>query len=147
MRPRPALLGMNNPISSDQRLALWPAPEGCTGWRIWKMLNERTGATRSQYTKRFLRLNACSDRVWSRPSRERVAELLTQLRGHEVVVFGESVRRALGIPKELMLPHRDEVHDITWRQLPHPSGRCLWYNDDLNSALASKLLADLYNGE
>jgi hypothetical protein len=141
---RPVLLGMNNPLSSEPKHALYPSPPGCTGWRIWNMLNEKTGCSKSQYLRAFDRRNLVSGRVWSRGEAAEAARVFTdEMVGREVVVLGEEPRRALGLDK--LLIHPQVVFGVTWRQLPHPSGRNPWYNDADCRALAATLLAELYN--
>ena len=141
----PILLGMNNPISSDPCHALFPSPEGCTGPRIWEMLHARTGASRSQYLHYFDRRNLVPGEVWSAAqAREHAAVFLRQVRdtGRTVVVLGAEPRDALKLPPLLVKPlHRDGV---IWRQLPHPSGRNLWYNAPGNREMAELLLEELY---
>jgi hypothetical protein len=136
---------MNNPLSSDPRHALYPHPVGCTGWRIWQMLRSRTGATRDQYLETFDRRNLLCARSWSASeARAAAQQALTELRGCVVVVLGEQTREALGHPRRPhVLPHRDDG-GTEWRYLPHPSGRCRWYNDPVSRTMVSLLLEELY---
>lgn len=144
---RPILLGMNNPLSSNPRHALFPHPPGCTGWRIWQMLRDFCDeeVTRAQYIAAFDRRNLVDDKVWDRgKALDGVDRLIAAVRRRTVVVFGEAPRVALRLPKLLM--HPQIIDGVTWRQLPHPSGRCRWYNDPENRAVAGALLAELYHG-
>lgn len=143
---RPVLLGMNNPLSSDQRHALFPHPPGCTGHRIYELLRTRVpGVTRRQYLDAFDRRNLVAGVAWRMDlARENGARLRQELAGRHILVFGEEPRRALDLPKSLVHP-LVELDGTTWRQLPHPSGRNLWYNDEKNRALAAALLAELYH--
>lgn len=137
------LLGMNNPLRVDPEFALYPAPVNCTGWRLWKMLNARTGALKHEYLGAFERRNLVPLLTWSPRAARAHAELLKdQLRGREVIVLGAETRRALGLPELLVLPQT--IGETTWRQLPHPSGRCHWYNDPGNRAVAELLLEEMY---
>lgn len=141
---RPVLLGMNNPLSSDPEHALYPHPPGCTGWRLWDMLQERVpGVTRGQYLRAFDRRNLVDGRSWSREqARTRAESLVLEMRGREVVVLGEDPRSALGLPKLLIEPQ--ELWGATWRQIPHPSGRNLWYNEPEHRLMVAVLLEQLY---
>lgn len=141
---RAVILGMNNPLSPRPEHALFPYPPGCTGYRIWRLLQTlRPDVMRSQYLSGFDRMNMIDGREWSdAEARRRVPEVLSRCRGRVVLVLGEGPRRALGLRKELILPQEHE--GATWRQLPHPSGRCHWYNDPECAALAASLLRDLY---
>lgn len=107
------------------------------------MLNEKTGASKSQYLRAFERRNLVDGKRWDRGIAAAAAEkLFGAMQGREVVVFGEEPRRMLGLPK--LLIHPVLLRGVTWRQLPHPSGRCLWYNDPDCRALVAALLAELY---
>lgn len=146
---RPLLLGMNNPISSDPEYDLYPYPEGCTGWRIWKMLPE--GTTRQQYLRAFDRRNLLRRRDWDPKAAQTAAvELLPELRGRVVVVLGTQVRAALGLlesePLSVHTFEEGEDHFL-WVAFPHPSGRNRWFNSKENYTRASELLTRLFRGE
>lgn len=138
------LLGMNNPLSERPGMALWPDPPGCTGWRIWKMLNDaRPDVSPSMYRTGFERRNMLDSKEWDRSAAQAYSNTLRiGLRGREVVVFGEEVRRVVGLAKVII--HPQTVEGVVWRCLPHPSGRCLWYNDPACRMLAGLLLAEMY---
>jgi hypothetical protein len=141
---RPVLLAMNNPVSSRPEHALVPYPPGCTGWRILEMLRERLpDVTKSQYLEAFDRRNLVDGKEWlPGEARDRAVEVIQELRGREVVVLGAATRKIIGLPE--LLVHPLQWKGATWRQLPHPSGRNLWYNDRTCRMLASCLLAELY---
>ncbi len=122
---KPVLLGLDNPHPTE---ALAPWPPNCSGWRLWKMLNERTGATPEEYEQAFDRRNI---KTHSLPGE-----------GQVVVVLGEEVRKALGLPKVLI--HPVQMMGLTFRQVPHPSGRTLFYNDPVQRQLVAMLLEELY---
>lgn len=140
---RPVLLGMNNPISSRPEYALWPDPPNCTGWRLWKLLEARTGATQDQYLAAFDRRNLLPGKIWegTRPAREAAAKMLPDLAGRTVVLLGQPVREAFAIPRVLI--HPQVLHSVTWRQLPHPSGLNHWFNQEVNRVMAGMMLAEL----
>jgi len=144
---RPVLVGMNNPIRpNDQRFALYPHPPGCTGARIFDLLCAAAPVmTKLAYIRAFERVNLVDDAMWNRGlARERAAGMHEQWRGtgRVVLLFGEEVRRAFDLPK--LLIHPQDIDGVTYRQLPHPSGRNLWYNEAKNRKLASVLLYELY---
>jgi hypothetical protein len=142
---RPVLLGMNNPLSSDPAHALYPHPPGCTGWRLWEMLNERVPLSKTQYLRTFDRRNLVDKPKWSKQEARDRGRWLREfdLRGREVVVLGNEPRDALLLPPKLIEPQL--IEGITWRQIPHPSGRNLWYNDPHNRMLVAVLLEQLYS--
>lgn len=148
MDKRPVLIGMNNPVSSDPKHALFPAPEGCTGHRLYEMLRGRLpDVTRKSYLDRFDRRNVVAGKVWNAASaREGAAALEREFwgSGRTIVLLGLDTVKAFGHPRSLI--HPAIIGGATWRQIPHPSGRNLWYNDATNLALVACLLEDLYNG-
>ena len=141
---KPVIVGMNNPLSRRPEHALYPHPPGCTGHRLWRMLEARTGATELEYLAAFERVNLVAGRAWcpelGRGSAERYRVLF---RGRVVLLLGQAVRRAFGVPP--LLVHPQELDGVTWRQLPHPSGRCRWYNESRNRRVAEVLLEELYD--
>jgi len=120
---KPMLIGMNNPQGNKP---LVPYPSNCTGYRLWKMLESKTGAFRIDYMKSFERLNLVDGHVWSAraaaASREAV---LTRLRGRTAVLLGRAVWQALALPPTaagvpVCLVNADDTS--RWFYLPHPSG-------------------------
>jgi hypothetical protein len=141
---KPVLLGMNNPYSERPDRALAPLPVNSAGGRIHKMLRARTGATKSQYMRAFERRNLLDRVEWCAvEAAARAQDLVTDLQGREVVVFGWVVAEALGLPKDVII-HPFEHRGVLWRRVPHPSGRNLWYNKRENTAMVELLLEELY---
>lgn len=137
------LLGMNNPLSAQARYALYPHPPNCAGWRLWRMLEERCGVTAMDYVEGFDRRNLLRSLEWKpREARAAAEKLLPQLEGRTVIVLGAAVRDALRLPPVLVKPVVDR--GVTFRQLPHPSGRCRWYNDPKHRKVAGLLLEEEY---
>jgi hypothetical protein len=145
---RPVLIGMNNPISSDPDHALFPYPEGCTGHRLLDMLQSRLpNVTRRQYLERFDRRNVVDGKHYNAAlAREGAAKLDLEFfgSGRTIVLLGNDTIAAFGHPR--LLIHPQIIGGSTWRQIPHPSGRNFWYNDETNRALVASLLEDLFNG-
>ena len=140
---RTILLGMNNPLSQDPEYALYPAPVGCTGWRIWQLLRRRVpDVTQFQYVRAFDRRNLVTGEWTPRAARAAAIDFTLAARGRNVVVLGAAAAGALGLP--MLLIHPQEIGGVTWRQLPHPSGRNRWYNEEANCDLAAMLLESLY---
>jgi len=69
--------------------------------------------------------------------------------GRVVVLLGNSVREAFdralsgGLPPVLL--HPQQAMGCTWRQVPHPSGRNLWYNVPENVRVVELLMEELYD--
>lgn len=159
---KPILIGMNNPVSTRPGHELYPLPEGCTGNRLWKMLHQRTGATMRQYCDTFERRNLVRGLEYDRVrARARAYETWIELKGtgRTVVLLGASVREAFdwvlknqvdgplfndapGLPP--LLVHPQEAGGCTWRQIPHPSGRNLFYNEEKNREVVALLMEELY---
>jgi hypothetical protein len=144
---RPVLIGMNNPVSSEPEHALFPYPPGCTGHRLFEMLESRVpSVTRRQYLNAFDRRNVVSLKSYDKKlAREGAAKLEQEFWGSNrtVVLLGADTVTAFGIPR--LLIHPQMIGGVTWRQIPHPSGRNLWFNDANNKMLVASLLEDLYN--
>lgn len=138
------LLGMNNPVSSDPKFALWPAPVGCAGWRLWKMLENGFGVTVRQYLSWFERRNLVSEREWSSAvARAAARELRPELAGRRVAVFGRQVWDALRLPR--VTPLDGLTHgQTTLLYVPHPSGLSRWYNEPANRESAARAIMWLY---
>lgn len=133
---KPVIVGIDNPHSRDPRDALSPHFPNSSGHRLWQMLHERAGVTKSAYTRRFRRTNV---RDWVG-----VFVLKKEFKpGQTVVLLGGHVRQCFGLPKVLLHP---VVRDgITYRQVPHPSGRTRFYNDPTQRAMVAILLEELYH--
>jgi hypothetical protein len=143
---RPVLIGMNNPVSSAPEHALFPYPPGCTGHRLFQMLETRIpDIRRKQYLDAFDRRNVVSLKVFSKElAREGAAKLEQEFwgSGRTIVLLGNDTVAAFGHPRLLL--HPQVIGGSTWRQIPHPSGRNLWYNSETNRELVARLLEDLY---
>ncbi len=98
---------------------------------------------------------------WDRlAARARAYEMVCELRGsgRTVVLLGQSVREAFdyvmgddtrvhvgdlaGLPP--LLVHPQMAGGCTWRQIPHPTGRNLFYNDPDNRKVVELLMEELY---
>lgn len=142
---RPVIVGMNNPLSSDPRHALWPHPPGCTGHRLWQMLNDRCGAFQNDYTEAFDRRNVLSARQWSAQAARRGAqELAPRLAGRDVVLLGSDTIKAFALPPVPPLAWQTGGGAwARWIRVPHPSGRNLWFNDEVHRLATGLLLEEL----
>jgi hypothetical protein len=144
---RPVLIGMNNPVSSEPSHALFPHPEGCTGHRLYEMLRSRVPhVTKRSYLNAFDRRNLVPFKTYSATIAKKCAMELEQEfwgSGRTIVLLGLEVVKAFGHPRSLI--HPQLIGGATWRQIPHPSGRNLWYNAATNSSLVGCLLEDLFN--
>lgn len=128
-------------------------------YRLWKMLHTRTGASMPEYRDTFERRSLVCGLEWDRlAARARAYEMFVELRGsgRTVILLGNSVREAFhfvlqnevhgstnGLPPVLV--HPQVIGGCTWRQVPHPSGRNLWFNDAANVKLVELLMEELYN--
>lgn len=143
---KPVLIGMNNPLSSMDGHQLYPHPDGCTGHRIYEMLRERLpDVRRGQYLTAFDRRNLVTGQSFSKVLAKQEADrMYAEFWGTKrtVVLLGEEVRRAFGHPRLLVEPQM--IGGCTWRQIPHPSGRNLWFNDPAHRKLVGLLLEELY---
>lgn len=139
------LIGQNNPLSMRPGFALYPAPNGCTGHRLWTMLHARTGVSRLRYIEAFDRRNLVHGMIYDRATAHAAADAIYQEvwgSGRTIVLLGEEVRKAFGHPR--LLVHPQVIGGCTWRQIPHPSGRNPFYNEPKNRKVVELLLEELY---
>ena len=149
---RPMLVAMNNPLSDAAWYALYPAPVGCAGHRLWRMLAETAEhhgdepITRQHYIEAFDRRNVLSAREWSAAEARRAAGALrTELRGRVVGVLGVATLKALRLPRHPWGKWVNIVsEDLRYVLLPHPSGRCHEYNDPEMRRMAGETLLLMY---
>ncbi len=121
---KPILVGEQNPYGADPYYALYPAPDGCSGHRLCRLI---LGMSRKSYLEAFDRVNLC-DGPWSMPAAKVRAEELIDggLSGGDeeqpLILFGAKVAKAFGVSYK---PFEQFGEDIL--VLPHPSGLCrLW---------------------
>lgn len=137
---------MNNPLSTRSGFELYPLPTGCTGHRIYEMLCSRLpNVTRRQYLDTFERRNLVRGVDFDKTrAKARAHEIMCELEGsgRTIVLLGQDVRRAFNIPP--LLIHPQVIGGCTWRQMPHPSGRNLFYNVPENRKVVELLLEELY---
>jgi hypothetical protein len=141
---KPIIIGIKNPHSSDPADALAPWPKNSSGYRLYSMLRDRAGVTEKQYLSRFDRWNL-SDMDPGAPNTFIHHHIRT---GATVLLLGDEVLRyfqpAIGI--ERVLIHPQVSRHVQWRQIPHPSGLCRFYNDPLAREVVGMLLQDMYEG-
>lgn len=135
---------MNNPQSSDPRHALYPAPSGCTGHRLWKF----SQLSQDVYLEAFERRNVLDGRAWSIPEARKVqAGLRAEFLGRTVVVLGAPVNSIMrgGTPHELAGPFvwTPDGAGGWMAKVPHPSGLNQFFNDPLHRELLAVFMGEL----
>lgn len=133
---RPLLLGECNPYGPDPEFALWPAPEGCSGWRLCRVI---LGLEPDDYLGKFDRANLLEGEKWSAPHARAAAHKIRE-RGHTaLVLLGAKVQSAFGYSgREPFSREREGSRALFF--MPHPSGRCLAWNDFTNIVRARDLV-------
>lgn len=135
--PTTWLVGMNNPYGSDERFALYPGPRNSAGDRLCRLV---LGVSTHDYMRHFVRTNTVAG-PWSAASALRGARglFLRLPAGATVVLLGKPVWQAWRRVVPERLPDkkweafrvcRDEVKDLAFVLLPHPSGLCRLWNDE-----------------
>lgn len=141
------LVGLDNPQSSDPRYALYPAPSGCTGHNIMRMMQlAKPDMTLRQYVN-IPKINLLpiatvprGRKQWLQQAGQNLVEQLRNSSYTHVVLLGNDVRNSVlpyvlhgaKFPGELKWIHDTTAVDgepnfsIAW--VPHPSGRNHWYN-------------------
>ncbi len=139
---RPILVGMNNPQGNTP---LVPYPKGCTGYRIWEMLNEKTGCYRIDYMNSFERINLVSLPAWcARQARANAEAIRAILEGRTAVLLGRAVPAALGLGQTPWMVSGWLGKGGVYYSVPHPSGLNRWYNTATNRDEVASLLSELY---
>jgi hypothetical protein len=150
MTQKTIIIGMNNPLSTDPRYALFPAPEGCAGHRLWQMLQlAAPDLVRMDYINGFERMNLVTGPWSGRAGRDSAAELLRSGRLHSrrVILLGTEVWRAFSLPITVPACGTHVAGTTEFTRVPHPSGRNLWYNDINNRRRVGRLLEAHRHGD
>jgi hypothetical protein len=136
---RPLLVGEANPyyVEGDDpnRYALYPLPERASGHRLCVKIMGFTDSRRGmqEYLSSFDRVNVCAGK-WSMKEARGAAQGIRLGAGHErVVLCGQKVCIAFGIPYEPLLlfvdeQRRSDLPPVRFLILPHPSGLCRFWN-------------------
>jgi hypothetical protein len=118
------LVGEANPYGGDPYYALYPHPEGCSGWRLCCLV---LGMRRVDYLAAFDRVNLCP-RDWDGRQARSAADALT-LEGKRLVLCGAKVCRAFSVPYVPFCAARGFPTQSGALVLPHPSGLCRKWNE------------------
>lgn len=144
-------MGLDNPQSSDPRHALFPYPEGCSGNRLMRMMQEAAPSfDRSAY------VSIAKTNLWPigpAPRAERrlknmmaAGAMVEQLREQKVtvVLMGKEVAEAFYelLPGEMKVFRISGKPKFYW--IPHPSGRNHYYNDKARRAKVGRFLVRRY---
>lgn len=139
---KPIIIGLHNPYSDNPKYALVPYREGSSGHRLWKT----TQMPQAVYINGFDRRNLSPIADPSSKDLKRFAKTMDIPTGSTVILLGHDVLRAFvgsGRPLKPILIH-PQVHDgVTWRWLPHPSGRSTKYNDPVFRMLVGMTLSNV----
>jgi hypothetical protein len=109
------------------------------------MVQERTGCTERDYIRVFDRMNLLGQRTWNATAARRAAPaILERLEGRTVMVLGEAVRAALGLPRSPVMTWRPHSVMRRWCTVPHPSGLNRWYNDPVNRVAVVLMMEEMY---
>ncbi len=127
---RPLIVGEVNPYGSDPAYALFPLPEGASGYRLRKIL----GMSDREYLRAFDRANLCTGR-WSAEAARAEAERIRQEDRPAVVLLGRKVAAAFGYADHVPFSRIGR-----FVLLPHPSGRCHAWNDPSSPGRARELI-------
>lgn len=156
---RPLLVGLQNPLSDDPRYALYPEPEGCTGWHLAQMLAPEF--SNRDYLRAFDRVNLLrgDERVGGRGYRQSLGDAGLRLVG-EIVGRKSTVVLLLGTDVcGAVFGWKKRPPWLSWVEwkitrtegpirllaFPHPSGRNRWYNRPGNREAAAQELRRLAN--
>jgi hypothetical protein len=95
----------------------------------------------------FDRDNVLRQKEWRREdARAKCKAVRKRLEGRTVVVLGNEVWHALGLPKAVWFGSAMTADGTTWYRVPHPSGLNQKYNDEKNVARMRILMRDIAHG-
>jgi hypothetical protein len=129
---KPLIVGEVNPYGSDPTFALFPLPEGASGYRLRKIL----GLTQDEYLRAFDRANLCTGR-WSAEAAREAAEQIDSQDRCAVILLGRKVAKAFGLGSRELFTRCGR-----YVLLPHPSGRCRSWNDAARVEWARRLVRE-----
>jgi hypothetical protein len=138
MPKRAVIVGMCHPSSTDPADALEMATPNAAGDRLWRMLTMAVAASKADVADRFDRVNLSSSTEFC-PTKKDVARVRKLVGKRKAIVLGRQTWHSLGLAPEAPWFSREGNYHL----LPHPSGRCLLYNDDAARRRAGLLLAKL----
>jgi hypothetical protein len=133
---------MNNPYGKD-KYALYPLPKHSAGGRLYAMMSAYEMLTMMSYRDNFDRRNLCRGKFLPVKARWQAALWHSEWSGsgRVVLLLGRDVANAFALPPRLLLP--TVIDSVTYRQVPHPSGRNPWYNHGINRLLVGMLLSEI----
>lgn len=148
---RPVLLGMNNPLSSDPRHALYPYPARSAGANLMRI----AGIPRSRWLDLFERRNVLPGAQWTHAAARSAGRVLRdELHERCVIILGSEVCEVVWPEALMSRPYQWQRHQTRsggvfgtlggwWARLPHPSGRCRDWNSDWHRAAARVFFEEL----
>src|ERR1019366_2424267 len=115
---KPLFVGESNPYGADPEFALYPAPRGCSGDRLCRLVLRMDP---DAYLDSYERANLCAE-PWSTPGAREAARRSFLARdylkdGSQVVMLGANVTNAFGFNFAPFV-----VYAERFVCLPHPSG-------------------------
>ena len=137
---RPVILGMNSPKGGE---AL--SPSDGAGKRLFEYAKRYGGFEESQYLESFERINVLESTEWDRDRASEVARgwvKSMRFSGLSVVLLGHEVWDAFQLP-EVPIFRGTVFRRTVWWRCPHPSGRSLVYNDEVNRERIGRLLSEV----
>jgi hypothetical protein len=136
---KPVIVGMCHPSSRDPVDALELRTANAAGERLWKMALSVRPISKSRFDATFLKINLSATEEFP-PPEERIAEVRLFLARRRAVVLGKQTWHCLtGLIKSDWFGEAN----YGWHLVPHPSGRCLVYNDEAMRRKTGELLVKL----
>ena len=144
------IVAMNNPYGSDARMALYPAPQGSAGHRLYCMMRDAgLAAQPSRIVRRsdylcLERRNVLAAREWRETEARRAGRRLREeLAGRRLIVCGVRTLAVLELERPPDWGQWWRSEGTEYALVPHPSGRCREYNDPALVRRTGELLLGL----
>lgn len=133
------LVGEMNPYGSDPRYALFCKPDRSAGGRLQRLILEMSPA---DYLRDTIRYNLCEGKWSIVKAREEASRIKSHHSEDVIVILGRAVAGAFGLSD--CKPFSVNGNFVI---IPHPSGRCLTWNEEGAFKRARDLIQSAIQGE
>lgn len=88
-------IATNNPQGNEP---LWPKPHGCTGYGLWRLINDAMGWEREEYLMRTDRRNIIESPFWNeQQALQNIEKLKQDIDGRKSIIIGAVAARLFDV--------------------------------------------------
>jgi hypothetical protein len=150
--PKALVVGEAPGHNTDGNIPLYPHFKGCAAERLigyagvsykdWCTTTYRVNLCKEKWSSREARTTAGYIRMWcstlTNHSKDALGLAHIDPNGFKVLLLGSRVRDAMGVDDGTPFGTDRLTGEIEVRWIPHPSGRCRYYNDSNNQKKAGR---------